>query len=99
MPLARYHQLLNLVGTGCLLLLLAACSSSAGAPSAGTHKKPSPLTRAPASIPLGTTFYTYRGHTSPVFGVAWSPDGKRIASASLDGTVQVWDDTNGNHAL
>src|SRR5437764_14699660 len=99
MPLARYNQLLNLLLTGCLLLVLAACSSSGGTSPAATGKKFSPLRPASAAIPLGTTFYIYRGHTSSVFGVAWSPDGKRIASASLDGTVQVWDDSTGNHAL
>jgi len=29
--------------------------------------------------------------------VAWSPDGKRIASASANGTVQVWDAFDGGH--
>jgi WD40 repeat protein len=42
--------------------------------------------------------YTYTGHSGDVFTVAWSPDGKRIASASGDGTVQVWDALTGGHA-
>lgn len=44
-------------------------------------------------ITRGELLLTYRGLTgSPelIFTVSWSPDGKRIASASDDGTVQVW---------
>ena len=41
--------------------------------------------------------YAYRGHSSGVTSVAWSPNGKRIASASFDKTVQVWDATNGGN--
>src|ERR1700686_2102982 len=52
-----------------------------------------------STIPVGSLFYTYEGHTSMVFGVAWSPDARRIASASLDGTVQVWDSATGKHVL
>ncbi|MEO8953377.1 MAG: WD40 repeat domain-containing protein, partial [Ktedonobacteraceae bacterium] len=33
---------------------------------------------------------TYHGHGGAVTAVVWSPDGKRIISASADGTVQVW---------
>jgi WD40 repeat protein len=43
--------------------------------------------------------FTYHGHTNYVGGVAWSPDGKRIASASGDDTVQVWDAFTGGHVL
>jgi len=31
----------------------------------------------------------------PVFGVAFSPDGKRIISGILAGTVKVWDSATG----
>jgi WD40 repeat protein len=41
--------------------------------------------------------FTYHGHTDYVSAVAWSPDGSRIASASGDHTVQVWDATGGGH--
>ncbi len=37
-----------------------------------------------------TNIYTFSGHTADVNAVAWSPDGKRIASGGNDMTVQVW---------
>jgi WD40 repeat protein len=33
---------------------------------------------------------TPSGHTDRVRSVAWSPDGKRLVSASQDGTVQMY---------
>src|SRR5262249_20589186 len=49
----------------------------------------------PAPIIRRNALYTYHGHSSSVWSVAWSPDGKRLASGSADGTVQVWDATTG----
>lgn len=44
--------------------------------------------------------YIYRGHTQAVNGVVWSPNGRRrIASASDDKTVQLWNAANGEHVL
>ncbi len=39
--------------------------------------------------------YIYRGHSQKITGVAWSPDGRRIASVSSDRTMQVWDAASG----
>ncbi len=43
--------------------------------------------------------FTYSGHSDYVSAIAWSPDGKRIASGSGDHTVQVWDAPSGGHVL
>jgi WD40 repeat protein/tRNA A-37 threonylcarbamoyl transferase component Bud32 len=57
------------------------------------------LTIAQNASSKGTTVLTYRGHSMAVSAVAWSPDGKLIASGSGDNTVQIWDATNGNTLL
>ncbi len=42
-----------------------------------------------------TALLTYRGHSDFISAIAWSPNGKYIASGSWDHTVQVWDAQNG----
>lgn len=68
--------------------------------SAGQHKTDIPPTSLAVSSPiLGTPIYTYRNHLLGLNAVAWSPDGMRIASGSLDQTVQIWDAPTGGDIL
>src|SRR5437016_167105 len=52
-----------------------------------------------APPPVGTTLYSYTGHSGSVFDLAWSSDGSRIASASKDGTAQVWNANTGKNIV
>ncbi|MCI0456777.1 MAG: protein kinase, partial [Gemmataceae bacterium] len=47
----------------------------------------------------GQELLTLKGHTEGVWSVAFSPDGKRLASGSWDNTVKVWEAQTGQELL
>lgn len=73
-------------------LLLAVSLESCSQALSSSPSAPTPVTRLPGSV-----YYTYRGHTDRIPTVAWSPNGKYIASGSLDKTVQVWSANPSEH--
>ena len=46
-------------------------------------------------VATGKLLATLQGHTDSVSSVAWSPDGKTLASGSGDKTVKLWEAATG----
>jgi WD40 repeat protein len=65
-----------------------------------TQKKRQTKTTSPSQSlipPQKNTLYICKGHNGRITSVVWSPDGKYLASASYDKTIQLWDASNGKH--
>lgn len=53
-------------------------------------------TAIPETNKRGTLLQNYKGHTNAINEAVWEPGGSRIATAGLDGTVQIWDAETGH---
>ena len=47
----------------------------------------------------GQVLHTLIGHTADVLGLAFSPDGRRIATSSWDRTIKLWDTDTGREVF
>ena len=46
----------------------------------------------------GQVLLTLRGHTLDVVGLSFRPDGRRLASSDLGGSIKIWDAVEGKEA-
>ncbi len=80
---------------------LASQSSTRRPTSPNGNDDSSSFTEEPMQIDRGpgSTILIYDVHAKAVTSVAWSPDGKCVASGSGDGTVHIWDSETGHNIL
>ena len=51
------------------------------------------------NVKTGQEVFTLTGHPQSIWGVVFHPDGKRLISASSDGTIAVWNVADGTKVL
>ncbi len=64
-------------------------------------QKTLPAEQLPASNPLSApnALFVYNEHTNSIATIAWSPDGKYIASADQNGLIRIWEPATGKNKI
>ena len=94
--LSRRAMLIIAIGVAALGVPIL-CELSQRGQYLGQPDQTDPTAMTPEPTSISRPLFTYTGHAKSVNAVAWSPDGKRVASGSDDTTVQVWNVSNGSH--
>ncbi|WZO97466.1 protein kinase [Isosphaeraceae bacterium EP7] len=62
-------------------------------------KKYAKITVVVLDVATGRVLHTLVGHTADIVAIAFSPDGRRIATASYDRTIKLWDTATGREVF
>jgi len=74
-------------------------ANSEGAPTPDRSKKYTNTAVVVLNAATGLVLFTLVGHSADVVGIAFSPDGRRIATASYDRTIKLWDTATGREVF
>ena len=72
----------------------------ASLPPAPTRQRKAAGAAARPQVPAPATMrFACHGHNSRITAVAWSPDGRHLASASYDKSARIWESTHGSREI
>jgi WD40 repeat protein len=79
--------------------LARAWAGAGGIPAADRSQAYSKSSAMVLDAATGRVLHSLVGHTADLVGIAFSPDGRRIATASLDRTIKLWDTATGREVF